>query len=126
MPKDQNAQINNGPIGMGARLRKYRKEACLTQDALGAMVGVVQQSIAGWETDHCLMTVQNLYALCQALHVSADDLLDLPGDGGYTCDEDTSDEDEGPYYCPEAKCLHNANGECKTGGVGRYPLEEDA
>lgn len=54
-----------------------RKAAGLTQSKLGEMLNVSAQAVSKWENNECLPDLTLLPALCAALHVSADELLEI-------------------------------------------------
>ena len=52
----------------------------MSQDQLGARVGVTKQTISGWETDRRVPDADVIKALCVALDCTADYLLGLADD----------------------------------------------
>lgn len=82
--------ITDGMPGVGSRMRTLRKAFGFSQDKLAHALGVVQQSVSAWENDQQRPSLPMLWAFCSLLHVSADLVLGLPGDGLYDC----CDEDE--------------------------------
>lgn len=60
------------------KIAGLRRAAGLTQEKLGALLGVSPQAVSKWENDECLPDLALLPDLCRALHVSADALLDVP------------------------------------------------
>lgn len=60
------------------KIAALRRAAGLTQEKLGALLGVSPQAVSKWENDECLPDLALLPALCGALRVSADELLDVP------------------------------------------------
>lgn len=63
-------------MGIGDRIRKYRKEKGMTQTALAAYVGVSTQSVSKWETGAGMPDVSLIVPLARALGVSTDKLFD--------------------------------------------------
>lgn len=63
---------------MHEKIAQYRHAAGLTQEKLGALLGVSPQAVSKWEKAECLPDVTLLPALCAALGLSADALLDVP------------------------------------------------
>lgn len=59
------------------KIAGLRRAAGLTQEKLGALLGVSPQAVSKWENDECLPDLALLPDLCRALHVSADELLDV-------------------------------------------------
>ncbi len=60
------------------KIVSLRKKAGLTQEKLGAMLNVSPQAVSKWENEECMPDMTLLPALCAALRVSADELLDIP------------------------------------------------
>lgn len=58
-------------------IRKARKSAGVTQTELAAKVGVHQKDISRWESGDRTPSVEALAAICIALKVSADTLLEI-------------------------------------------------
>lgn len=61
----------------GARLQQIRKAAGLSQEQLGALIGMSRQAVSKWETDQAAPDAATLALLCGVLGVSADELLGL-------------------------------------------------
>lgn len=59
------------------KISERRKALGLTQEKLGALLGVSPQAVSKWENADCLPDVTLLPALCAALRISADDLLEV-------------------------------------------------
>lgn len=67
------------------KIASLRKTVGLTQEKLGSMLGVSPQAVSKWENAECLPDLTLIPALCNALHISADKLLDVtppPADKG--------------------------------------------
>lgn len=60
------------------KILSLRRKAGLTQEKLGTMLNVSPQAVSKWENEESLPDVVLIPALCAALHVSADELLDVP------------------------------------------------
>ena len=60
------------------KIAALRRSAGLTQEKLGVLLGVSPQAVSKWENDECLPDLALLPDLCAVLHVSADELLDIP------------------------------------------------
>lgn len=60
---------------LGKNIRKYRKEAGLTQIELAKRMRVIQPNIARWETDGITPSIETLKKLSKILDVSVDSLL---------------------------------------------------
>lgn len=65
-------------ISLPEKIAKARKALGLTQEKLGAMLGVSPQAVSKWENSECLPDLTLLPQLCAALRVSADELLNVP------------------------------------------------
>jgi Predicted transcriptional regulators len=63
-------------VKFGEKLKNYRKSFELTQDELGARVGVSGQAVSKWESGECLPDCFNLKALGDIYGISLDILLD--------------------------------------------------
>lgn len=59
------------------KIRKLRKNKNLTQDALGAQLGISGQAVAKWEKGESMPDILLLPDLCKILGTSADDLLEV-------------------------------------------------
>ena len=64
-------------MSIGRRITAMRGYRMLTQDELGAMVGVAKQTVSNWENDRRIPRANELKALCRALECSADYLLGM-------------------------------------------------
>ena len=59
----------------GKRIAKARRAKGLSQEQLGAKLGVTSQAVSSWERDEYLPDTKNLAALCETLDLSTDALL---------------------------------------------------
>lgn len=59
------------------KISERRKALGLTQEKLGTMLGVSPQAVSKWENAECLPDLTLIPTLCEALHISADDLLEV-------------------------------------------------
>ena len=57
------------------RIAAVRRAAGLTQEQLGALLGVTRQAVSKWESGQTAPDAATLAALCEQLHVSADYVL---------------------------------------------------
>ncbi len=64
-------------IQIGSRIRAARQDSNETQQQLAFAVGVVQQSVAAWESGRSLPNISTLIKVATHLKVSADFLLGL-------------------------------------------------
>lgn len=62
---------------LSEKISEGRRAAGLTQEKLGALLGVSPQAVSKWEKAECLPDLTLIPALCEALHTSADDLLEV-------------------------------------------------
>ena len=67
-------------MSLGTRIASMRGFRRMSQDQLGARVGVTKQTISGWETDRRVPDADVIKALCVALDCTADYLLGLADD----------------------------------------------
>lgn len=61
---------------LGEKLKRARRAAGLSQEQLGAQIGVSRSAIAKWESEKGLPDIENLKGIAQRLNVSIDVLLD--------------------------------------------------
>ena len=59
----------------GKRLRKFRKQKGLPQWKLAEMIGIPQQQLCRYEADKAVPTLTTFEWLCDALGVTATELL---------------------------------------------------
>lgn len=57
------------------KIRQFRKEKNLTQEALAAMLGVERTTVTMWESGCITPPTKHLVSLSEALDCSLDDLL---------------------------------------------------
>lgn len=67
--------MDRHPLRIGARIKAARKRRKLTSEQLAERVGVSRGAISQWENDLFVPNLENLVALCNALEVSADHIL---------------------------------------------------
>ena len=67
-------------IQIGQIIRKVRKSKGETQQQLGEAVGVVQQSVAAWESNRCMPDLASLVRIAQHYNITTDQLLGLSGE----------------------------------------------
>ncbi len=60
---------------LGENILRLRKEANLSQEALGDIVGVTRQTISNWELEETAPNPEQLKLLSKAFNISIDDLL---------------------------------------------------
>lgn len=61
---------------LGEKLKKARKESCLSQEELADKMSVSRSAIAKWETDKGMPDINNLKTMANVLDISIDYLLD--------------------------------------------------
>ncbi len=76
-------------MDIGASIKRLRKSHGETQQQLGEAVGVVQQSVAAWESNRCMPDIKSLVAIATHYGTSTDSILGLADEGGYFGREDT-------------------------------------
>lgn len=64
-------------MSIGRRITAMRGYRMLTQEDLGALVGVAKQTVSNWENDRRIPRANELKALCKALECSSDYILEL-------------------------------------------------
>ena len=62
---------------IGQNIKKYRKNAGLTQEALAETLGLTASAISQWETDRVMPDITQLPLLCRAFGVTSDQLLGI-------------------------------------------------
>ena len=65
---------------VGRNIKRVRKAAGETQQQLGEAVGVVQQSVAAWESARCMPDLQSLVLIATHYNITTDAILGLGGD----------------------------------------------
>ena len=63
---------------LGQRISRYRKELHISQEELGARLGVSRQAVSKWETDLSAPDMNNLLALAREFGVSLAELAETP------------------------------------------------
>lgn len=76
------------------RFKQIRLYKQLTQKELAELANVTQVAIHGWESGKRMPTLENARALCIALDISADTLLDLPPKGFEEIEQLGTEDDE--------------------------------
>ena len=64
-------------MDIGASIKRLRKSHWETQQQLGEAVGVVQQSVAAWESNRCMPDIASLVAIATHYGTSTDSILGL-------------------------------------------------
>lgn len=59
----------------GQRLKRLRKKQGMTQEELGAVLGISYMTVRRWERQKIIPRMDEIKALAAALHVSEDELL---------------------------------------------------
>ena len=80
---------------LGQRISLYRKKLNISQEELGARLGVSRQAVSKWETDQSMPDMSNLLALAREFSISVAELTETP-------EEDAPDADgvENPPTSP--------------------------
>ena len=63
-------------ILVSEKVRAYRREHRMTQEAFGALLGVSPQAISKWERVECYPVITFLPALATLLHCSINDFFE--------------------------------------------------
>ena len=63
---------------LGQRISLYRKKLNISQEELGARLGVSRQAVSKWETDQSVPDMNNLLALAREFGVSVAELTETP------------------------------------------------
>ena len=63
---------------LGQRISLYRKNLNISQEELGARLGVSRQAVSKWETDQSVPDMNNLLALAREFSVSVAELTETP------------------------------------------------
>ena len=72
---DMERTAQEGPVGLGERIRELRRSKGLSQEELAGRTGVSRQAVSKWEMDQSLPELDKLLALSRFFQVSADYLL---------------------------------------------------
>ena len=64
-------------MSIGKNIAKYRKAKGLTQEELGAKLGVTNQAVSKWESEVSMPDVMLLPEIANALNITLDDLYDI-------------------------------------------------
>ena len=64
-------------MSIGKNIAKYRKEKGLTQEELGAKLGVTNQAVSKWESEVSMPDVMLLPEIANALNITLDDLYGI-------------------------------------------------
>lgn len=60
---------------VGSKLREFRKKNKMTQTELGKIIGVKQNTVAGYERGEWQISYDNLFKLADVLEISVDDFF---------------------------------------------------
>ena len=60
---------------LGDNIKRFRKEANLSQEALAEKLGVTRQSISLWENNQSQPSIETLLSLSKVLNKTTDELL---------------------------------------------------
>ena len=82
---------------LGQRISEYRKKLGISQEELGARLGVSRQAVSKWETDIASPDMENLLALSREFGISVAELTATPGE--------TALEPSAPGTLPHGKGL---------------------
>ena len=63
---------------LGQRISLYRKKLNISQEELGARLGVSRQAVSKWETDQSVPDMNNLLALAREFSISVAELTETP------------------------------------------------
>jgi transcriptional regulator with XRE-family HTH domain len=77
-PEPEPGTTRAGSVTVGERVRAAREDAGLSQEALGAKLGVTQTAVSYWEAGKRDPGVADLLRIADALSVTASSLLPLP------------------------------------------------
>lgn len=64
-------------MSIGKNIAKYRKAKGLTQEELGAMIGITNQSVSKWESEVSMPDILLLPEIANALNITLDDLYGI-------------------------------------------------
>lgn len=64
-------------MSISENIKMARKNAGMTQKQLADAIGVYQKDISRWEKGERTPSAESVKVLCQTLHISADELLDI-------------------------------------------------
>lgn len=64
-------------MNLGDNIKAARKAAGMTQTELAEAIGVYQKDISRWEKNELTPNTLTFRNICEVLHASADDILEL-------------------------------------------------
>lgn len=64
-------------MSIGKNIAKYRKAKGLTQEELGAMIGITNQAVSKWESEVSMPDIMLLPEIANALNITLDDLYGI-------------------------------------------------
>ena len=73
-------------MSFAENLKQFRRERCLSQEALAEMLGVSRQAVSKWESDMGYPEVETLLLLANELNLSLDRLMSV-GPAQEACEE---------------------------------------
>lgn len=79
---------------LGQRISQYRKGLGISQEELGARLGVSRQAVSKWETGAAAPDMNNLMALAREFNISLAELTETPDEPASKAREDTADVPE--------------------------------
>ena len=63
-------------MGLGEKISQYRRSLGISQEELGARLGVSRQAVSKWETNTATPDMANLIALAREFQVSVAELTE--------------------------------------------------
>lgn len=90
---------------LGQRISRYRKEANISQEELGARLNVSRQAVSKWENDLAVPDMNDLLGLARVFGISVAELTDTPeaqtADVAQTAEPSTMDTPPSPSAPPK-------------------------
>ena len=72
---------------IGNRIKEFRSQAKMSQKTLAEMLGVTNRAVSNWESGANGIDVDLIPAICEALNISPNDLLDTPSTDTISAEE---------------------------------------
>ena len=89
-------------MSIGKNIAKYRKEKGLTQEELGAKLGVTNQAVSKWESEVSMPDVMLLPEIANALNITLDDLYGITKEP----EKISCSADDFPAFCHKNSLNH--------------------
>lgn len=100
---------------LGQRISLYRKKLNISQEELGARLGVSRQAVSKWETDLSAPDLNNLIGLARELGVSVAELTETAGGTG------AAEKHQQKVVVPPERMRSAAGSDCRVPSLPDQP-----